>query len=281
MARSTAPLVAIVVSLAAGLPVAWTAGYSLVYSLGGIGLLSDGWTLRHWRAALATDAVRNSIALSFIVAATATFASTVVALVVSLVIAPWRRQRLIRASLSVLIATPATVAGLLVQQLIGPSGWLSRVAAAIGTTAGPGDFPVLVNDRWSIGLTLALCLTSTPMLCLFLLNTWSAARIDRYCTMAESLGASRWQARWRVAAPMLMVRARPLIALTFLWSLGAYEIPLLLGRQSPQLFSVLVARHFGQYDLALRPQAFVLATIYLTLVAVGLGVYVSMRRRHG
>lgn len=281
MARSTAPLVAVVVSLAVGLPVAWIAGYSLVYSLGGIGLLSDGWTLRHWRAAFAADAARNSVAMSFTVAATATLVSTLVALSVCLMVAPWRRHRLIRAALSVLIATPATVAGLLVQQMIGPSGWLSRIAATFGATAGPGDFPVLVNDRWSIGLTLALCLTSTPMLCLFLLNTWSAARIDRYCTMAESLGASRWQARWRVAAPMLLARARPLIALTFLWSLGAYEIPLLLGRQSPQLFSVLVARHFGQYDLALRPQAFVLATIYLTLVAVGLGVFVNMRRRHG
>ena len=276
MARSAAPLVA----AAAGLPVAWIAGYSLVYSLGGIGLLSDGWTLRHWRAAFATEAVRNSVAMSFTIAAAATFASTVVALGVCLMLASWRRHRLTRATLAVLIATPATVAGLLVQQLIGPSGWVSRVASTVGVTAGPGDFPVLVNDRWSIGLTLALCLTSTPMLCLFLLNTWSAARIDRYCTMAESLGASRWQARWRVAAPMLMVRARPLIALTFLWSLGAYEIPLLLGRQSPQLFSVLVARHFGQYDLALRPQAFVLATVYLTLVAVGLGVFVGMRRRH-
>ncbi|HND53267.1 MAG TPA: hypothetical protein PLV92_12745, partial [Pirellulaceae bacterium] len=115
MARSTAPIVAVVVSV--GLPVAWLAGYSLVYSLGGIGLLSDGWTLRHWRAALATDAVRNSVAMSFTVAATATIVSTFVALIVSLTAAPWRRHRLIRAALSVLIATPATVAGLLVQQL--------------------------------------------------------------------------------------------------------------------------------------------------------------------
>jgi hypothetical protein len=32
-------------------PMAWALAYSLLYSLGGIGLLSDGWTLRHWRSA--------------------------------------------------------------------------------------------------------------------------------------------------------------------------------------------------------------------------------------
>ena len=45
----------------------------------------------------------------------------------------------------------------------------------------------------------------------------------------------------------------------------AYEIPLLLGRQSPQMFSVLTQRHFGQFDLGQRPEAFTLAVTYLLL----------------
>ncbi|MEZ6090219.1 MAG: hypothetical protein R3C05_19770 [Pirellulaceae bacterium] len=49
-----------------GGPIAWAVGYALAYSLGGIGRLSTGWTLEHWRLALAEPRVLGSLLYSLL-----------------------------------------------------------------------------------------------------------------------------------------------------------------------------------------------------------------------
>ena len=59
--------------------------------------------------------------------------------------------------------------------------------------------------------------------------------------------------------------------------LGSFEIPLLLGPQSPQMISVLARRKFGLFDLEQKPQAFIIALLYTGLVVALLLVF--LRRR--
>lgn len=251
-------------------PLAWSLGYSLLYSTGGIGLLSDGWTLDHWRAALATGGLTDSILLSLSVAGIVTLLATSGALAIALAAPPAPRRSWLPVLLCVPLATPAVVAALIAYQVLNPGGLLGRFAFLAGWIESPSGFPTLVNDPWSLGIVVTQTLLAFPLLTLFFLGTWTSARIDRYSRLAESLGATRRQARLRVALPMLLRRGTPLILLVFLWQLGAYEIPLLLGRQSPQMFSVLTQRRFGQFDLEDRPEAFALAVTYLLLAAAGL-----------
>ncbi|MBK8555069.1 MAG: hypothetical protein IPL65_04535 [Lewinellaceae bacterium] len=51
---------------------------------------------------------------------------------------------------------------------------------------------------------------------------------------------------------------------------GAYEVPLVLGRQHPRMISVLIAQKFGRFDLLALPQAYVLTVMYALLVSVAL-----------
>lgn len=259
-------------------PMAWAFSYSVLYSIGAIGLLSDGWTLRHWRSALASGGLVSSLALSISVAAVVTTFSTLGALTITLVAPPPRSGRWLPALLCLPLATPAAIAALIAYQLLNPGGLFSRVAFHAGVVTSPTDFPALVNDRWALGIVLTQFLTSLPLLALFFLAAWTSARVERYCQLAESLGATPRQARLRVALPMLLRRGLPVVTLVFLWQLGTYEIPLVLGRQSPQMFSVLTQRHFGQFDLDQRPEAFTLAVTYLLLTAGGLLLLLLLRR---
>jgi putative spermidine/putrescine transport system permease protein len=220
-----------------------------------------------------------SLLLSLTVATIVTTLTTIGALAITLLLPPARSGRWLTALLCLPLATPAAVAGLMAYQMLNPGGLLSRLTHYAGAIGSPSDFPALVNDRWAVGIILAQFLTSLPLLTLFFLATWTSARVDRYCRLAESLGATPLQARLRIALPMLLRRALPLITLIFLWQLGTYEIPLLLGRQSPQMFSVLTQRHFGQFNLDQRPEAFTLAVTYLLLAAAGLLVLLLRRRR--
>ncbi|MFO1094415.1 MAG: hypothetical protein U0992_14090 [Planctomycetaceae bacterium] len=70
-------------------PMAWALGYSLLYSLGGIGLLSDGWTLKHWHSALASGNLAAAAGLSLAVAAVTTSLASCGALTVTLLGAAW------------------------------------------------------------------------------------------------------------------------------------------------------------------------------------------------
>ena len=69
----------------------------------------------------------------------------------------------------------------------------------------------------------------------------------------------------------------PSLALLFAVVLGSYEIPLLIGSQSPQMISVLVLRRYALYDITQKPEAFIIALLYTLLV---LGLVGTALRRH-
>lgn len=259
-------------------PIGWAVGYAALYSFGLIGLLSQGATVQHWSAVLTSGLLLQSVLYSLSIAGVSTLLAVAAALLAVCLYPELRRSRFHMALLVIPLATPPTVIALVTYQWFNPGGVLARIAWACGTLKTPSDFPALVNDPWSIGLVIAQSATTFPLLVLFLLKSWTSSRIDRYCQLALSLGASERESRWQVALPMLVHRVRPLVLFTFLVNLGAYELPLILGRQAPQMFSVLTQRHFGQFDLTQRPQAFALALVYLALVSFGVLLLTSRRR---
>jgi putative spermidine/putrescine transport system permease protein len=270
----------LLVVLLIALPMAWVIGYSLLYSLGGIGYLSKGWTLDYWRRAFPQDGIGASLLLSTTVAAVVTLLGSAVALCVLLIAPEMRHRRTLLALLCLPLATPVSVVAFFTLQLLANGGFFARLAFHAGLIRTPGDFPPLVNDRWCVGIVLAHLFTTVPMLTLYFSQLWTTARVDRYCELAESLGASRRTARLCVALPLLLRRGRSLIVLVFLWTLGSFEIPLLLGRQSPQMFSVMASRRAGVFDLTQRPAAFVLATVYFLLVSGLLMLSLRWRKSH-
>jgi putative spermidine/putrescine transport system permease protein len=262
------------------LPVVWIIGYSALYSLGVIGRFRSGLTFMHWREAFAGQRVGISIVYSSLVAGVVVGLSTLLSLGLTMLLRRHRNDRRVLVALSIPMATPVVVIAFLVYQIFNPGGMLSRLAFHVGVIESPTDFPTLVNDVWSLGIVMAGLFGVVPLLTIFFLNAWSVTKVDRFLLLAESLGANRWQSRMMIIVPMLLNRGRSVILLMFLIQFGSYEVPLLLGRQSPQMMSVLTQRRFGQFDLSQRPQAFVIATAYLMLVGAGVVLLRQMRRRH-
>jgi putative spermidine/putrescine transport system permease protein len=48
--------------------------------------------------------------------------------------------------------------------------------------------------------------------------------------------------------------------------MGSYEIPLLLGRQSPQMMSVLVIQKLRKFSLAAIPEAYIMALVFIGIL---------------
>jgi len=179
-----------------------------------------------------------------------------------------------------MMGTPGIAVAQMVANVLGPGGWFSRLSYHAGLIHSANDFPPLINDRFNVGMTISIVLGLLPLSLLYFSQLWGAVRIDRCCHLAQSLGASWWDARLRVALPMLVLRGKSMMMLLFILSLGSYEVPLLLGQQSPQMFSVATQRLATGFDLTLKPQAYVLAVLYLTCTSLILMMYVHRRQSH-
>lgn len=256
-----------------------TAGllFSALYSVGGIGLLSRGWTWQYWQQVLSGDTLLVSLAFSIYIAFTALLISAGVA--VALVLA--LRQRLQQGLLGLLVYLPLTIpalaGGLVTFEVFSGAGLLSRLTHALGLTASANAFPALVFDRAGIGILLAEVSLIAPFFVLLFERFLAAEQADELGRLAATLGASPRQVRNRVLIPLLLRRARGVLSLYFIFLLGAFEIPLLVGAQYPSMISVLIQHRNGLYDLAGKPQAYVMATVYTLLVMVALGLL--FRRR--
>ena len=257
------------------LPIGLSLVYAALYSLGLTGLLGRGLTGSHWRAVLGSRELWTSLGLSAGVALAVVAATTAAALFLALSL----RERVERGPVSYLIylplALPGAVVAFLVFQMLTGGGLVPRVLVWLGLS-GPVS---LVQDRWALGIVLAHVALAVPFFTLLFADLYRSERIGELASVARSLGAGPGQCLRRVEIPLLLRAGAANLALLFILVLGSYEIPLLLGRQAPQMLSVLTLRKYALFDIAQKPQAFVVALVYTALVLVLIGILFRGERR--
>jgi len=278
--RSSRYVGLILLVMLVALPMLWAVGYAAIYSVGGIGYFSQGWTFEHWKSAIAGYGVMQSLALSLGIAAIVTTIVTCVSLGVVICFPEWRQRASFYCLAGMMLATPVSVTAFMVVIFLGSGGLFARLLFYMRLIESPSDFPELIYDRYSIGIVIAQSISFLPLMLFYLSQLWQTIHADRLLFLSQTLGCSLRQAKWRVVLPTMLLRSRSVILLVFLFSLGSYEVPLLLGRQSPQMFSVLVQRYANRFDLLLKPQAFVLATVYFAISMGLLITYLRWRHRH-
>jgi putative spermidine/putrescine transport system permease protein len=259
-------------------PVAGSLVYALLYSVEAVGLLADGVTAEHWAALVGGNVFWRSVGWSAYVAG----ASVAITLAIALPLGLWLHRSIaggrLGAFLYLPLAIPSTVSAFLVLQLLAPFGVLARVMRSAGALEAGQGLPPLVYDAAGVGLIVAHVGLAVPFFLLLFAQIHAQERIGELERMAQTLGASAWQATLRVSVPLLLRQAGPNVLLLFVVVLGAYEAPLLLDRQDPQMLSVLVVRTFALFDLDQKPQAFAIALLYTGLVVGVLGlVFRKMR----
>jgi ABC-type Fe3+ transport system permease subunit len=169
------------------------------------------------------------------------------------------------------------VAALSVFMLFGATGWIPRVLLQLGVVNTLEDGWSLVQDPWAGGVIVAHAFAATALLTLSFRALQRSEHLEQLDRVAAALGASPRQRLWRISIPLLLRQGTPTLALVFILILGSYEIPRLLGRQAPQMLSVLVMRKYARFDLTQKPSALVVALVYTALVIL---VLVWLARQH-
>jgi putative spermidine/putrescine transport system permease protein len=244
-------------------------GFAVAYSFGLVGVLNTGFTLNNWLALFSN----SDVVISFVYSAGLAIASLSLSVVLALIIALKFQAKFSKGVFSYLVymplAFPSIVAAFFFFQFLGNAGILSRLAYQLGIINSIEAFPNLVNDQYSIGIILAQFFLSLPFFTLLYVSLYQTERIDEYTQLSTSLGASKNQSIFKIALPILIKKSFPNLVLYFIFKLGTYEIPLLLGRSSPETVSVLAVRKLQKFNLYDIPQGYAVAVIY-TIVVISL-----------
>lgn len=254
--------------------------YAVGYSFGMLGVLNDGFTLRFWENILSSGEFVKSFFYSAAIALVSMILSVGGALWVSLNYKKELNKKFLSFMMYLPLAIPGIVTGFFIIQLFSKAGFFARVCYQLGIIEQPSQFPDLVNDNLAIGIIMAFVSLVLPFFVLLFLNVYKNERVEELSTLAQSLGASKSYTTKKVVLPILIKKTRTLIALYYIFLLGAYEVPLLLGQESPQMLSVLIIRETRQFDITKLSEGYVVAVIYTLIVtAAALLLFLPKRQK--
>jgi putative spermidine/putrescine transport system permease protein len=161
---------------------------------------------------------------------------------------------------------PHFVAAYICFLLFAPSGWFSSILFQIGWLETMSQFPVLVNDPMYLGVILTYVWKEIPFVVLMLLPVYQEMDL-RYEDVSKTLGGNRWTVFKTVELPWIWPISLEVFLILFVFVLGAFEVPALLGVTFPKMIPVLAYDWFYQAGWVNRPLAQAMMVI-LSLVAI-------------
>lgn len=253
--------------------------YALLYSFGIIGVANDGFTTEFWGSVLKSGEFFRSFLYSFAIALAAVTFSVGGALWATLKFRKQLQQKFLSFIIYLPLAVPGIVTGFFTFQLFSKGGFFARLSYQFGWIDRASQFPDLVNDTLAFGIVLSFITMIMPFFVLLFLNVYKNERVEELSVLAQSLGASAKQVTRKIFLPILIKKTWVLIVLYFIFLLGAYEVPLILGQESPQMLSVLIIREIKQFDLDKISEGYVVAVMYTVIVSAAAIVLFLPRRR--
>ncbi|MEO8089918.1 MAG: ABC transporter permease subunit [Gemmatimonadales bacterium] len=266
-------------ALAVALPVLVGTGYSILASLGLTGPGSAGFGLARLGAVLRERVVWSGLAWSLWVAAASTTAATAGAVLVAALFRGSAKSDRTARLLAVLpLPIPhlaAAVAGLL---LLGQSGLLARLLAALGVLSTPSQMPPLVYDRAGLGLILTLAWKEFSFLALVAFSV-VATRGERLEEVARTLGAGSAAVFRRVTWPLLWRGLMPAVVAVFVFVASTYEATAVLAPSDPLALPLLTLERYTDADLGRRGDAFVLVLLGMAVSLIAVAAHEWARSR--
>ncbi len=176
--------------------------------------------------------------------------------------------------LAPLLALPHVAFAIGFSFLLAPTGIIARAAFTLfGWQTDPSGQPLLVNDPYGLGLTLALALKELPFLLLMSIPVLQQLKVEQSNQVATMLGYTPAQMWLKVIFPQWLSKMRFAIFAVIAYGVSVVDVALVIGPSNPPTFAVLVWQWFNDPDLALLPRAsagaitlFVLASCLMLLV---------------
>ena len=97
---------------------------------------------------------------------------------------------------------------------------------------------------------------------------------------AVNLGAGRWKAFCKVTLPLCFQTILSGFLIIFVFALGAYEMPFLLGATIPKALPILAYNQYTHPDLRHRPYAMALNGIIIVISMISAAAYFILMKKN-
>ena len=170
------------------------------------------------------------------------------------------------------IIVPHVVVALFVINIFAQNGIFARLAYLAGFIAEQQEFPRIIYSESGLGVILAYVWKELPFIVYFVIALMANIN-GNLGEAARNLGAGKWQGFFKVTLPLCQHTIFSGFLIIFVFALGAYEMPVLLGATLPKALPVLAYQQYIHPDLQNRPYAMALNGIIIIISMISALIY--------
>lgn len=243
----------------------------------------DTYTLKHFAKVLTDPDFGPSLGLTFYVALTSTLLAAAISIAMALLLTFFSdRNHLAHFIFQIPLTVPHLVIAVAVVFMLAPAGLISRLALKLGLVSSSAAFPLLINDRWAIGIILAYVWKEVPFITLMILAVLHRSGAE-LLEVGKTLKAGRWQRFAHIVLPTIFPSLAAAGLIVFAYTFGAFEVPYLLGQTYPMTLPVWAYKNYSDVDLLARPEGIaiglVIAGVIMILIVASQVLTRAARRR--
>ena len=176
------------------------------------------------------------------------------------------------------ILVPHVIVALMLVNIISQNGLLARILYQLGFIKEQSDFPLIIFDKAGVGVILAYLWKEVPFVIYFIISLMSAVS-SKLAEAAVNLGAGRVEAFFKITLPLCYNTIISAFLIIFAYSLGAYELPLLMGGTVPKALPIMAYIEFQKPDLRLRPYAMAYNGILIVISMLAAIIYFMLLKK--
>lgn len=176
------------------------------------------------------------------------------------------------------ILVPHVIVALMLVNIISQNGLLARILYQLGFIKEQSDFPLIIFDKAGAGVILAYLWKEVPFVIYFIISLMSAVS-SKLAEAAVNLGAGRVEAFLKITLPLCYNTIISAFLIIFAYSLGAYELPLLMGGTVPKALPIMAYIEFQKPDLRLRPYAMAYNGILIVISMLAAIIYFILLKK--
>lgn len=233
-------------------------------------------TLNYYKEVLTSKEMLKSILFSLYIASTsALFAVVIGTLICMIIVMKQKTVKIYEKLVQIPIVVPHVVVSIFILNIFSKSGLLSRILSVLGLISSQEQFINLVYDKYGVGIILAYLWKEIPFIIYFVLSIMANIN-DSFGEAATNLGATKWETFKRITLPLCKNTILSGFLIIFVFALGAYEIPQLLGPTLPKALPVLSYIQYIHPNLQNRPYAMALNGIIIIISLIAAILYYKL-----
>jgi putative spermidine/putrescine transport system permease protein len=227
-------------------------------------------TFDHFANVIGDDGFIQSLTLTLYVSLLSTVIAAAISVIMALVMVSLSgKSRLVHFIFQIPLTVPHLVIAVAVMFMLSPAGFFSRAAIKIGLIDSSAAFPLLVNDRWGIGIILTYVWKEIPFITLMILSVLQRSGVE-LLEVGRTLKADRWQRFRYITLPTIFPSLGAACLIVFAYTFGAFEVPFLLGQTYPMMLPVWAYKNYSDVDLLARPEGIATGLIIAAVIIIAI-----------